>query len=131
MSVLATVGLAALAALGATGNIGLATEAPLCSVPAGAAELSAPLEIVPLAAASDRPDWCTEKDALADPRCGAEGSGDRPPGSTTAPVQLRVHALGGEIEPLPRVMTGAAPPWAHDSTGAALDPDGPFRPPRS
>lgn len=128
MSVLATVGIAALAALGAMSDA--EPEAGLCSVhPSALAELSEPM-LASWAGSAPQTTWCTEADSLTDPRCHAQGQGSR------APSEERVQTRSGpdgmpavylEAPRPPRVVPNPAP--ARRPVDAERAP--PFRPPRS
>ncbi len=72
MSVLATLGIAAIAAFGSGADLEAFTPWDgLCSMPASALT-AAPSQSAALAVPSNNQlDWCTERDSMTDPRCSA------------------------------------------------------------
>lgn len=130
---LASLGIAALAALGATGALSSpGTDLTACSVhPSVLAELPSLIEAVASVPAAHQADWCTEKDGLLDPRCDAPGRGSVPGApSTSSPTSAPEADLGVPVEAPARLVRDADPPpeARRSATTSALD--APFRPPR-
>lgn len=132
MSLLATVGIAALAALGASGNLGSSAEVSLCSVhPAAFAELAAALEPATLSPRAPGQELCVERDGAPDPRCRSEGDGHRP-GSPSSPHHTpSPHALPTAAPVLSVAFAPPAPPPSLAPRPLERARGAPFRPPRA
>lgn len=112
VDVLGSLGILALAALGG-GPADPLPEGAACSMLATLAEEPEAPAMSAWAAPAPRPDWCTERDNMADPRCSPEGQG-HPFG---APASSAVHRLdhpaqAGSVPDVAPLVQAAAPPWA-------------------
>lgn len=132
MSVLATLGIAAIAAFGSGADLEAFTPWDgLCSMPASAIS-AAPIQSSGLVTANTHPlDWCTERDSMTDPRCSA-GDPSTPWSSTptrSCAPQPDLVAHTASVDQPPNVLAERPNAPGH---GPGLRLHAPhFRPPRA